>query len=66
MGLKTFCSEDNETLKDDLKLDGGRIPSMSPLERYEGEFVDIQPIAPPDVKVGAGIKILTRNKLLTK
>ena len=66
MGLKAFCSEDNETLKDDLKLDGGRIPSMSPLERYEGEFVDIQPIALLDVKVRAGIKILTRNKLLTK
>ena len=59
MSLKAFYSEDNETLKDDLKLDGGHIPSMSPLERYEGEFIDIQSIAPLDVKVGTGIKILT-------
>ena len=66
MSLKAFYSEDNKTLEDDLKLHGDHIPSMSPLERDKGEFVDIQPIAPLDVKVGTGIKILTANKLLTR
>ena len=65
MSLNTFYSEDNETLEDDSKLDSDHIPSMSPLERDEEEFIDIQPIASLEVKVGTGIKILTPNKLLT-
>ena len=65
MSLNGFYSEDNETLEDDSKLNSDHIPSISPLERDEEELIDIQPIAPLEVKVETGIKILTPNEPLT-
>ena len=46
-----------------IKKDIHDMLPMPPLEVEEGEFVDIQPIEPPDWK---GLKILTPNKLLTR
>ena len=39
---------------------------MSQLKGDEEEFVDIQPIAPLEVKEVKGLKILIPNKLLTR
>ena len=39
---------------------------MSSLEIDKGEPVDIEPIAPLEVKGAKGIKILTANKLFTR
>ena len=47
LSLKRFFSEDDETLESDKK-DIHDMPPMPPLEGDEGEFVDIQPIEPPD------------------
>ena len=52
-------SDDNKEIDDD-------ITPMSPMKGGKKEFVQIQAIAPPEVKEGKGLKILTSNKLLTQ
>ena len=71
MSPKGFFSEDDETLYDDELLEDDKeeidiIPSLPPLEGDEEEFVNIQPIALPEVREGKGLKISTPSKLLTR